>query len=342
MEVRRPDVNVIIPTFNRRDALVETLRRLLAQDLRQGDWEALVIDDGSTDGTEAAVRDLAAGTPIRYVRQANAGPAAARNRGAAEAAGRYLIFIDNDILVEPNFIRSHVAALEANPGCWILGRITHPDQLRATPFGRYRDALWESFHNSHPDVGGRETDGISAANLSLPRADFLRFGGFDTDFTIASSEDWELGFRARQAGVRVLYYPAITVVHNDWAVSLDRFCERQRLYSLSDVLLWAKWGAASPRAGLVRENGPVRWSADGPRLVAKKLAKWLLARRPGRAVVHGTARVLERVVPDGRLCRAAYRTAVALAIFRGVREGFRRYRPAAPVSHPAAVPIAHG
>jgi GT2 family glycosyltransferase len=328
--------SIVIPTFNRRDAVLETLRRLLVQDFPTEGWEALVIDDGSTDGTEAAVRELASGTPIQYLRQANAGPAAARNRGAQDASGRYLIFIDNDILVERDFIRSHVAALESNPGCWVLGRVTHPEQLRKTPFGRYRNALWEAFHEAQPVDEARETAGISAANLALPKSDFFRFGGFDADFTIASSEDWELGFRARLGGVRVLYYPEISVVHNDWAVSLNRFCERQRLYSLSDVLLWAKWGEESPRADLVQKNGPIRWLADGPRLAAKKIAKHLLSYGPGRLLIHGTAWVIERVAPDSRLCRAAYETSVALAIFRGVREGYRRYRPVATaVRHPA-------
>jgi GT2 family glycosyltransferase len=326
------DATIVIPTYNRREALLETLRTLERVEYPPASWETVVVDDGSTDGTEAAVAEWLKGARVtgRFLRQANAGPAAARNRGAAAARGKVLVFIDNDILVSPSFLRDHLDAHAARPGCWVVGRITHPEELRRTPFGRYRDSLWEQFHRARTSDGPADTDGMSAANVSLPRADFERFGGFDTDFTIASSEDWDLGFRARQAGVRILYHPGIVVIHNDWAVSLDRFCERQRLYSKSDVLLWRKYGSASPRAGLIRANGPVRWRKDPLALVARKVLKRALAGPPCRQLVRLAAWALERVVPDTRLSRRAYDLAVALAIFRGVREGWVSYPPAAP------------
>src|SRR5262249_26253986 len=159
--------------------------------------------------------------------------AAARNRGAATARGRILVFIDNDILVKGDFLRLHVETLKSNPGCWVVGRVVHPPELQSTPFGRYRNQSWEAFHHSHTEAGIQTTQGITAANLSLPAEDFHRLGGFDESFTIASCEDCELGLRARMAGITILYNPGIVVVHNDWAVSLDGFCRRQQLYSIS-------------------------------------------------------------------------------------------------------------
>lgn len=232
-----------------------------------------------------------------------------------------LVFIDNDILVERDFLRRHLDVLERNPGCWVIGRIVHPPELRTTPFGRYRDFRWEEFHRVEGVRGLTVTTGMSAANLALPAEDFRRFGGFDEAFSIASCEDFELGLRARQAGVRVLYDPDNVVVHNDWAVTLPAFCERQRLYSISDVLLYRKYGEASPRTLMVRENGV--GSAPLPRI--KRGIKRVLATGAGRRVLQGFCRVLERLVPDSRYTRYAYDLAVAVAIFRGVREGIRRY-----------------
>jgi glycosyltransferase involved in cell wall biosynthesis/GT2 family glycosyltransferase len=321
------DATIIIPTFNRWDALLETLEALARVDHPANRWEAIVIDDGSNDETEESIRKWIGGASIniRYLRQANAGPAAARNRGAAEARGKNLIFVDNDIVVQPSFVRAHVEALRANPGCWILGRVTHPSSLRDTPFGRYRDSLFEAFYEAHGADRLSDTDGMSTQNVSMPTEDFRRFGGFDESFTIASSEDWELATRARRAGLRVLYDPRITVIHNDWAVTLDSFCERQRLYSVSDVILWRKYGEACLRTGLVRESSPIDWRKDKARLIVKKAIKNVLATNPGWAALRQVSRLAERIAPDSHLSHRAYDVAVGVAIFRGVREGLRHY-----------------
>lgn len=321
------DATIVIPTFNRCDALLETLTALARMDYPADRWEAIIVDDGSTDDSAAAVQEFAerTGAPLRCFNQKNAGPAAARNRGAAGAQGEYLVFIDNDIIVEPDFLRAHLQTLRSNPGCWVVGRVVHPPRLRSTPFGRYRDSVWEAFHKSHGEAGVAETTGMTAANLSLPAEDIRFLGGFDEDFTIASSEDWDLGMRARQSGLRVLYNPDIVVLHNDWAISLERFCERQKLYSTSDVLLWRKYGEASPRASLVRENAPVDWGKDALPLILKKAVKRALATGLGRRLVMFVCYLTERRAPDSTLNRRAYETAVGIAIFRGVREGLKRY-----------------
>jgi GT2 family glycosyltransferase len=168
---------------------------------------------------------------------------------------------------------------------------------------------------------------MTAANLSLPAADFHKLGGFDTNFTIASCEDAELGLRARQSGFRVLYNPQIVVVHNDWAVTLERFCERQRLYSRSDVILWRKYGDSSPRAQLVRENSFIDCRNDSARLVIRKAVKKLLATSGGRFLVNRCCRLVERVAPDSRFNRRLYNLAVSVAIFRGVREELKQAAP---------------
>lgn len=321
------DATIVIPTFNRRDDLLKTLETLRQMDYPEDLWEAIVVDDGSTDGTGEAVGEWIAATkaPVRYFRRSNAGPAAARNHGASVGRGEALIFIDNDIIVPRDFVRAHLETLKSNPGSWVLGRIVHPPELRSTPFGRYRDDAWESFHRSYPADCISLTDGMSAANVSMPADDFRRLGGFDESFTIASSEDWDLGMRARQKGIRVIYNPMIVVLHNDWAVSLKQFCRRQRMYSISDVLLWRKYGEASLRAQLVRENAPVDWGADAPKLIVKKLLKWLLATGLGERLMRALCRLAETCAPDSRWNRRTYELAVAVAIFRGVREGWRRY-----------------
>jgi hypothetical protein len=84
----------------------------------------------------------------------------------------------------------------------------------------------------------------------------------------------------------------------------------------------------------VEDDRPIRWSADPARLAAKKALKQVMATAPGRATLHLGCRVLERLGPDTRWSHRAYDLAVAVAIFRGVREGLRRYGedPASPLA----------
>ncbi len=321
------DASLIIPTFERPTVLYETVRALAQIDYPKDRWDAVVVDDGSRPETLATITNwiAASNAPVRLLRQTHRGPAAARNCGARAAAGEALIFLDNDCLVAPDFIRRHLQVLKENPGCWVVGRVVLPSESRGTPFGRYRDDCLEAFHRSQQQAGPSETEGITSQNLALWRSDFIGLGGFDEEFAIASSEDWELGQRAQDVGIRVLYDPQNAVLHNDWAVSLDHFCERQRLYSVSDVLLWRKYGERSPRARLVRESSPVRWTSDPPRLILKKMVKCVLATGPGRTAVRMACSFAERVAPDSRWNRRAYELAVGIAIFLGVREGLVRY-----------------
>jgi GT2 family glycosyltransferase len=321
------EVTVVVPTYNRRAVLTETLEALAVAEPPANGWEAIVVDDGSRDDTPEFVPRWIDAHPgrIRFLRQENRGPAAARNHGAREARGRFLIFIDNDIVVGRDFVRRHAEALLSRPGSWVVGRVTHPPGLRATPFGRFRYDLGEDFHRRQDAAAPVPTTAITAQNLSLPAADFARLGGFDEGFEIASSEDWDLGFRARQAGITIFYHPQIVAVHNDWAVSLEDFCRRQQLYSISDVLLCRKHGEKSPRFRLVADNGPLDWPRDGLKLTVKKGVKWGLAYLLGGRALRAGVHAIERIAPDTALCRRAYRLALSEAIFRGVREGRRRY-----------------
>lgn len=105
-------VSVIIPTLNRAHLLAQAIQSVLDQ--RLTDFELIIVDDGSTDDTPTGVN--AYNDPrIRYIRQANAGVSAARNRGIQEASGRYIAFLDDDDLFLPTKLEKQVAYLEAHP-----------------------------------------------------------------------------------------------------------------------------------------------------------------------------------------------------------------------------------
>ncbi len=108
-----PTVSVIIPTHNRADLILESIHSVFAQ--TYPDYELIVVDDGSTDNTREMLQPLGDQGRIRYVYQANAGAAAARNRGLEMARGKYVCFLDSDDLFLPAKLERQVAVMEAHP-----------------------------------------------------------------------------------------------------------------------------------------------------------------------------------------------------------------------------------
>ncbi len=119
-------ISVVIPLYNKRDEVGATLRSVLAQTLPP--VEVIVVDDGSTDGGAEVVRTVG-GPSVRLISQSNAGVSAARNRGAAQAQGAYVAFLDADDRWEPGFLAEIAAMIREFPGCgiystafWVVGR----------------------------------------------------------------------------------------------------------------------------------------------------------------------------------------------------------------------------
>jgi len=250
------------------------------------------------------------------------GPAAARNAGAAHASGKYLLFMDNDILVERDCLQRHLRLLEKYPGCWVVGQIVNLPEMDSTPFGRFRKSL---FPFVPPEADVQETDAITGQNVSMPRADFEALGGFDESFYVASGEDRELLMRAKQKGIKLLLDPGIVVLHNDWAGStIQDFCLRHRLYTQTEPLFWQKYGDAYPRQQLARENSPPRWTADSISLLVWKRTKRILGSRFGQAALLRGCGALERFLPWPPLLWRLYRLALAGAIYQGFQEGLQR------------------
>lgn len=107
-----PKVSVIIPTYNRKAFLLEAINSVLAQTYQ--DFEVIVVDDGSTDGTHEIVESIE-DPRVRYLYQENAGRSAARNRGLVDAAGEHVAFLDDDDLYLPDKLSSQVAFLQTHP-----------------------------------------------------------------------------------------------------------------------------------------------------------------------------------------------------------------------------------
>ncbi len=279
-----------------------------------------MVNNNCTDDTDEVARRQKFSVPFQLIHRTIPGEAAAsRNAGARVAKGEYLIFVDNDILVEPDFVKQHLQALRQNPNCWIVGSIANLPEQENSPFGQYRKSL----SPVETSLKIHESLMFTGANCSLPRKDFERLGGFDEGFHIASGEDQEFAMRARkELGIKTLYAPGIVGVHNDWAgwIFAD-FCRRQRIYANTDFYFWQKYGDEHPRLQMIFESLPIVWRKDSFGLQCRKLRKNFLGKTVIQNILLNTASLLEKFPVFRPFLWRVYRLCLAGAINKGVQEG---------------------
>jgi len=181
-----PEVSVIIPSYNSAKYLTDALDSVLSQTHR--DFEVLVIDDGSTDDTQAVVRRY--GDVVRYIRQPNSGVAAARNRGIDESQGHYVAFLDADDTWQQNKLEVQVTALRKNPGylaCYTAFTVVDSN-LRPLCITRNK-----SQGKTLEDLLLRGNVIGSICTVLCERSLFDAVGGFDR--SLSQCADWDMWVR---------------------------------------------------------------------------------------------------------------------------------------------------
>jgi GT2 family glycosyltransferase len=204
-------LSVVIPTYNRLDTLRHVIPALVGQDLRPNDYEIVVADSNSTDGTAAYLAEVAREAPhLRHLPGPYSGRAGARNAGIAAARGEYVLFTDADIIAAPDLLSAHLArhasGRKAIIGCEVQVA-TFDEYLRKRVQSQLDDTL-------HPPHRKRLTWlYFMTGNCSLRRADLDAVGRFDEAFTGYGHEDLELGYRVQRAGIPIEYAPEAVNYH---------------------------------------------------------------------------------------------------------------------------------
>ncbi len=205
------DISVIVPTHNRKDKLEKCLRSLFQQDYPIDGFEVIVVDDGSSDGTDAMLKRWSREQPLlRYVFQDHKGPAAARNLGTHESKGEIVAFTDNDCVVEKDWVKKMVEAHRNNPAAAAVGGITKVDacNIKAVVSQFLSNGAVTANVN-----GGKETIFFPTCNVSFKKR-YLENDGFNELFPLPAGEDLEFFWRLFKKGVRFASFPDIEIRHD--------------------------------------------------------------------------------------------------------------------------------
>lgn len=213
------DFSIIIPTFERRAHVAACLQSLAGLDFDRNRWEAIFVDDGSTEPAADEVREAARELPVRMLLNAHGGPATARNAGAAAARGRYLAFTDDDCCPDPTWLTALAERFAVEGECAIGGKTVNA--LADNVYSEASQVLLDYLYGHFNSVPGQARLLISN-NFALPATVFQAVGGFDTRFPGAAGEDRDLCARLGEWGCRMFFEPRAVVMHHH-ALSLRRF-----------------------------------------------------------------------------------------------------------------------
>lgn len=229
-------ISVVIPTYNRVDKLREVLPTLLNQTMHPDDYEILLCDAGSTDGTAEYVQSLNAPN-LRLLVGPNTGRSGARNRGIDNAQGEIVLFTDADILADPNLLAIHARYHEQYPGQAVVGNEVQVKSLEEYKLFSQNPAA----HSRHkPTRKLLPWHYFLTGNASVPRDILIQVGKFDLAFQGYGHEDLELGYRLLKAGYKIYYAPQAINYH--WhPVGFEEQKGRMRLAGHSTVRFYRKY-----------------------------------------------------------------------------------------------------
>jgi len=218
-------ISVVIPTFNRLPILRKCLNALENQFFidESHNFEIVLVDDGSTDGTVDWLRNNIEAYPhLELFEQSHGGPALGRNLGVHNSKGDLIVFIDSDLVVDRNFLRNHVDSLLTawnklgHRKCFTYGSVINTSNFKnpnSEPF-KIQDMSWAYF---------------ATGNVAIDKHVLEKSGLFDTSFRLYGWEDLELGERLRNMGVKLIKCPRAIGYHWHPALALDQIPQLIRI-----------------------------------------------------------------------------------------------------------------
>ena len=299
-------LSVIIPTRNRAAYLRDAVKSALAQTMDEARYEVIVVDNGSTDSTKSVVDKLNEdhGGRVRYFLEEEPGLHNGRHRGMREARGEVLVYIDDDVIVDPGWLAAVAGAFEDEETVLVGGKILPlwegdvPDWLEL--FTTRTQQGWWLGHLSLLDFGDHKTDidpaYVFGCNFSIRKHVLYECGGFHPDAMpqelIRYRGDGETALSAtlRSRGLKAVYVPRAKVHHRipPERLTIAYFCRRAFNQGISGSFAEIRRDGGLRRATLWRDVR--RRLASLKRFVERAVARFArppVLRQVHRAVLRG-------------------------------------------------------
>ena len=284
-------LGIVIPTHNRSAALLTCLAHLEKQTFT--DFEVILVDDGSTDDTAERIKSYQSRTPLcmRYVRQANGGPAKARNAGISMLQAPICLMLGDDIFATPTLVEKHVQAHreDADLRLAALGFTRWSTSGQAiTPFMRWLDEAHVQF--AYPLLlAGTKPDWphFYTSNVSV-KTELLRRFAFNEVFPYAAMEDVELAYRIKQCfGLEMRFLPDAVADHLH-PTTFSQGCARMVRAGYSAGIFYDLWPEQRPPSGRGLRQDIMEVMARSPRLLQllSHLAELFPERARPRSLTH--------------------------------------------------------
>jgi len=232
---------VVIITFNKLDYLQAVLCNL-AHQASNDEVEFIVVNDGSTDGTKEYLESMEFPGTIKIINNQNNGSAVARNKGIQNSCGDFILFVDNDIILENNYIEKLIARTRRNPdrvhagniGLIPLKRVPKIIDLLCSgeplPLNQLTNISYiDAIYGTLPVAFIRDADIdiscwwglVTGGNMCFPRQILAAIGGFDESFKSWGPEDIDLTYRAFKGGYKFKFHGDLFLFHLDHARNLS-------------------------------------------------------------------------------------------------------------------------
>ena len=210
------NLSIIICTYNRGNILKKCLESIRTQDYKKGEIEIFIMDDGSTDNTRKIVDEISKNFPyqIFYYKFNHKGPAFLRNKAIELSHYEYILFLNDDSILEKNCIEEHVKYLHKYKDAAIIGQIKWIKELFSPDYLYFYKWLLENLPN-YAEITDRFNCSCSffiTMNLSIKKS-WLEKEQFDESFPYPALEDNELGYRLQKKGLKIIYNPNAICEH---------------------------------------------------------------------------------------------------------------------------------